>query len=267
MFFVAKEPILFALLRNVLMTFHACIISLLIAWPFSYVTYKNATAINPLCTKSECKSLSLFSKTRQFEFKSSVDILRHFHFFLHKSDITTDFDGYVTIANEVSFFQVMKDKGKNRPITSDIGKPTYTFEVFVCVAIIMLKRQKFLASKDEADVFSVACNIRGTIQLRDVHAKACELFVRYCKKSISDKYCKSAETDFWGNVTKFVKKIMPKNRIVNPTKSCWAHVYMLMFLFLLLFQDRCETHLFVVLCIYMNLHASYKAFVITCSCL
>ena len=62
----------------------------------------------------------------------------------------------------------------------------FTFDVFICVAVIMLKRQEFFACQDAAEVFSVACNIGGSINLEEVHHKAYKLFYRYWKKHVKD---------------------------------------------------------------------------------
>ena len=62
----------------------------------------------------------------------------------------------------------------------------YALDVFVCVSVIMLKRQEFLKCKDASEVFTVACNIRGSLNLKEVHSKALGLFTKYCKKFMKD---------------------------------------------------------------------------------
>lgn len=99
----------------------------------------------------------------------------------------------------------MNDKGKKRSTAAQIAETKYTFEVFVCVAIIMLKRQQFLACTEASDVFQIACNIRGTLCLQDVHAKAYNLFFKYCKKSVSEQYGKGNANNFLNALTKLFK--------------------------------------------------------------
>ena len=50
----------------------------------------------------------------------------------------------------------------------------------------MMKRQEFLACKDTAEVFNVACNIRGSLNLKEIHCKAYMLFMKYCRKYIQE---------------------------------------------------------------------------------
>ena len=79
----------------------------------------------------------------------------------------------------------MKQDGKTVTCPT-FEKVKYTLDLFICISVIMLKRQEFLACKDTADVFYVACNMRGTLNLEDVHRKAYGLFIKYCRKYVKE---------------------------------------------------------------------------------
>ena len=76
-----------------------------------------------------------------------------------------------------------------------MGSIPYTLDVFVCVSVIMLKRQEFLKCKDASEIFTVACSIRGSLNLKIVRNKALYLFKTYCK-NYTEKHCAPAKSSF-----------------------------------------------------------------------
>lgn len=99
----------------------------------------------------------------------------------------------------------MKQEGKTL-LCPSFEKVKYTLDLFVCVSVIMLKRQEFLACKDTADVFQIACNVRGTLNLEEVHKKAYGLFMKYCRKYVNEN-CSQQEKGLVKIVTDTLQSI------------------------------------------------------------
>ncbi|CAG2224385.1 TBC1D15 [Mytilus edulis] len=62
----------------------------------------------------------------------------------------------------------------------------YTFELFMCLALLEECRDDLLQSTDTAAVFTVINNVK--IDLDDILCKSADLFYKYCKKSVDDSF-------------------------------------------------------------------------------
>ena len=108
--------------------------------------------------------------------------------------------------------QVQKNQGKpvSCPTFDDVK---YTLDIFVCVSVIMLKRKEFYNCKDASEVFAVACNIRGTLNLKDVHHQAFGLFKKYCRNYTEENSVAVKST--WNSISSFAKQFL---NAFNPAK-------------------------------------------------
>jgi len=68
----------------------------------------------------------------------------------------------------------------------DSTNSDFTFELFVCVAILKLFRDELLAAKDVADIFTFINNLVGRMDLNTVLSKAEQVFFDYCAVSVTD---------------------------------------------------------------------------------
>ncbi|CAK8677918.1 unnamed protein product [Clavelina lepadiformis] len=131
-----------------------------------------------------CHRWLLVSFKREFDYEESI---RYFEI-VHSRHLK--FDSAAVQITQADQYRQEIEKRQGTPIKKVINNTNakFTLDVFVCVSVIMLKRQEFLACKDAAEVFNIACNIRGTLNLQHVHEKANALFFRYCRKCIKDQY-------------------------------------------------------------------------------
>nr|XP_018671423.1 TBC1 domain family member 15-like [Ciona intestinalis] len=148
-----------------------------------------------------CHRWLLVSFKREFDYEESI---RYFEM-VHSQHLELDSLTAIHAQDEQLRLEVLRGEGSSPPTNPTLVDTKYTFEVFVCVAVIMLKRQQFLACKDAAEVFHIACNIRGTLVLQKVHAKAFALFFKYCRKSVSQQFVKVERPNILDAMSKLFK--------------------------------------------------------------
>ncbi|KAJ8313564.1 hypothetical protein KUTeg_008125 [Tegillarca granosa] len=66
------------------------------------------------------------------------------------------------------------------------GESDYTFELFMCLALLEECRDELLQCTDIAIVFNIINNLK--IDLDDILLKSAKLFYKYCKKSVEDSF-------------------------------------------------------------------------------
>lgn len=150
-----------------------------------------------------CHRWLLLSFKREFDFESSVtyfEILQSQHLSMDSPfDNTNETEKDETLSSDTT-----SSPSEAKPnSTAKSSHVKFTFEVFVCVAVIMIKRQEFFACTDAAEVFSVASNVTGTINLQETHCKAYKLFYRYWKKHANDNSFKNSVLNSFNKVLKW----------------------------------------------------------------
>lgn len=85
----------------------------------------------------------------------------------------------------------LKKEFENQGGVSRSSLPTdvechYTFDLFMCVALLQECRPDLMECTDTAAVYSVINGL--TINLDEILLKSADLFYRYCKKSVEDSF-------------------------------------------------------------------------------
>lgn len=88
---------------------------------------------------------------------------------------------------------------------ASVVKNWYSLEIFVCVAVIALHKEEFLACTDAAEVSHVACHLMGMLNLFKVLEKSKEMLFRYCKKFVHEECQKKKEVSMFGLKNTFSK--------------------------------------------------------------
>ena len=81
----------------------------------------------------------------------------------------------------------------------------YTYEIFTCVAIIMLKRQDLLACQDCTDVLTVAQCACRQLGLERVHRKTYNLYQKYLWLKARQYIEKESSNNVFDKMTKALK--------------------------------------------------------------
>eukprot|EP00062_Callorhinchus_milii_P020585 gi/632976399/ref/XP_007904774.1/ PREDICTED: TBC1 domain family member 15-like [Callorhinchus milii] len=86
---------------------------------------------------------------------------------------------------------IQKEEGKIRPELPS-ANTDYTFELFICAAILLEKRQALLNCMDEVELIQYTNSLQGKLDLNSVLQRAEEVFFSYCNKSVLDCFKKSS---------------------------------------------------------------------------
>jgi len=77
-----------------------------------------------------------------------------------------------------------------QPQIERLANSKYTYDVFACVAVIMMKRQQFLACCESTDVFRVAATVHSNLDLRSLHLKSYNLYSQYLQLIVREHSAK-----------------------------------------------------------------------------
>ncbi|KAL8584087.1 hypothetical protein ACOMHN_022427 [Nucella lapillus] len=128
-----------------------------------------------------CHRWMLLGFKREFSFEDSLrcfEILSSHHLELHS--ITAE---RALMKEEMNEFANMRGDSRS---TNMAQTKDYTFEVFMCAAILMECREELAKCTDTGMVFSFINNL--TFVLDDTLSKAEKLFFTYCKKTVSESF-------------------------------------------------------------------------------
>lgn len=75
--------------------------------------------------------------------------------------------------------------GKNK-LEVPISNSDFTFDVFMCATILIMKRALLFDCKDASDVFQLICGLNAKLNLDEILQMTESLFFKYCKKSVSE---------------------------------------------------------------------------------
>lgn len=64
------------------------------------------------------------------------------------------------------------------------GAEDFTFELFICLAILRQEREKLLAANDVCDIVTHINSLTGSLHLDSVLLTAEEIFFEFCRKSV-----------------------------------------------------------------------------------
>ncbi|XP_072373482.1 TBC1 domain family member 15 isoform X5 [Scyliorhinus torazame] len=84
---------------------------------------------------------------------------------------------------------IRKIKGKIRPELPSTNND-YTFELFICAAILLEKKQLLLKCADEVELIQFTNGLQGALNLDRVLERAEQAFFNYCNKSVMDCFKK-----------------------------------------------------------------------------
>lgn len=71
-----------------------------------------------------------------------------------------------------------------------LANADYTFELFICAAILLEKREMLLRCTDEVQLIQFTNSLQGTLDLNIVLQRAEQAFFGYCNKSVVDCFKK-----------------------------------------------------------------------------
>ncbi|XP_070178626.1 TBC1 domain family member 15-like [Littorina saxatilis] len=128
-----------------------------------------------------CHRWLLLGFKREFSFQDSLrcfEIMSSHHLELHS--LTAE---RALMKEEMNEFA---NSGGDARSTNLAHVKEYTFEVFVCAAILMESREELAKCTDPGMVFTFINNLK--FDLDDVLTKAEKLFFTYCKKTVSESF-------------------------------------------------------------------------------
>jgi len=64
----------------------------------------------------------------------------------------------------------------------------YTFDLFVCVAILMLNRNRIFQCEDSSQIFATVSKLSGCLNLDQILCEAEHLFHKFCHRSVLDYF-------------------------------------------------------------------------------
>ncbi|XP_025082337.1 TBC1 domain family member 15-like isoform X3 [Pomacea canaliculata] len=128
-----------------------------------------------------CHRWLLLGFKREFSF---LDSLRCFEILSsHHLELGSLVAERVLMMEEMNEFA---NTGGDARSTNMVTQKEYTFEVFMCVAILMECREELVKCTDNGMVFGFINNLK--LDLDDVLTKAEKLFFTYCKKTVSESF-------------------------------------------------------------------------------
>ncbi|XP_051875172.1 TBC1 domain family member 15 isoform X1 [Pristis pectinata] len=135
-----------------------------------------------------CHRWLLLGFQREFEHSEAIclfEILSSHHLELNSLEAERARD-----LERMSRFQ--REEGEVRP-ELPLANVDYTFELFICAAILLEKREMLLRCTDEVELIQFTNSLQGALDLNIVLQRAEQAFFSYCNKSVVDcfkKLCK-----------------------------------------------------------------------------
>ncbi|CAH1788233.1 unnamed protein product [Owenia fusiformis] len=78
-------------------------------------------------------------------------------------------------------FEQQEGKVRNAEVTVNTE---FTFDLFMCVTVLMEHREKLFRCTDPAEIFQVINSLTMCLKLEDVFSKSETMFFKYCRKSV-----------------------------------------------------------------------------------
>lgn len=88
--------------------------------------------------------------------------------------------------NEIRDQERLRGGGEGRTELPPSVNPDFTFELFLCAAILLEHRATLLSCPSEVQLIQFTNSLQGKLDLNATLQKAEELFIKYCKKSVLD---------------------------------------------------------------------------------
>ncbi|KAK1155099.1 TBC1 domain family member 15 isoform X1 [Acipenser oxyrinchus oxyrinchus] len=88
--------------------------------------------------------------------------------------------------NEIRDQERLRGGGEGRMELLPSVNPDFTFELFLCAAILLEHRATLLSCPSEVHLIQFTNSLQGKLDLNATLQKAEELFIKYCKKSVLD---------------------------------------------------------------------------------
>jgi len=133
-----------------------------------------------------CHRWLLLSFKREFSFEDAVrlfEILCSHHLELSsiEAEKARDQEMRLERQRDSTGNEISTDAAETKALNHE-----YTFELFVCLAILRMYRDDLLKTGDVADIFTVINGLVGKMTLDDVLSMAETVFFDYCRKSVTN---------------------------------------------------------------------------------
>uniref|UniRef100_UPI00398EE0E6 TBC1 domain family member 15 isoform X2 n=1 Tax=Pristiophorus japonicus TaxID=55135 RepID=UPI00398EE0E6 len=132
-----------------------------------------------------CHRWLLLGFQREFEHSDAIrlfEILSSHHLELNSLEAERARD-----SERMSYFE--REEGQIRPELPS-ANIDYTFELFICAAILLEKRDLLLKCMDEVELIQFTKSLQGTLNLNNILKRAEQTFFHYCNKSVLDCFKK-----------------------------------------------------------------------------
>ncbi|XP_043572461.1 TBC1 domain family member 17 [Chiloscyllium plagiosum] len=132
-----------------------------------------------------CHRWLLLGFQREFEHSDAIrlfEILSSHHLELNSLEAES-----ARHSERMTHFQ--RAEGKIRPELPSTNND-YTFELFICAAILLEKKELLLKCSDEVELVQFTNSLQGTLNLDRVLERAEQAFFNYCDKSVLDCFKK-----------------------------------------------------------------------------
>lgn len=140
--------------------------------------------------RSECKDYLFCHRWLLLDFKREFDLedsLRMFEVLgTHYLELTSDKALLETDKAIAKEFEL--DGGEARPGRAFVNLE-FTFDLFVCVAILTMHSKDICKATDAASVYGCLNNLSMNMNLNKILTQAEELFYKYCKLTITKGFC------------------------------------------------------------------------------
>ncbi|XP_067886693.1 TBC1 domain family member 15 [Heterodontus francisci] len=132
-----------------------------------------------------CHRWLLLGFQREFEHSDAIrlfEILSSHHLELNSLEAERARD-----SERMSHFQ--REEGEIRP-ELPLANNDYTFELFICAAILLEKKELLLKCSDEVELVQFTNSLQGMLNLNNILERAEQAFFNYCNKSVLDCFKK-----------------------------------------------------------------------------
>ncbi|XP_078070061.1 TBC1 domain family member 15 isoform X2 [Mustelus asterias] len=132
-----------------------------------------------------CHRWLLLGFQREFEHSDAIrlfEILSSHHLELNSLEAES-----ARHSERMTHFQ--REEGKIRP-ELPVTNNDYTFELFICAAILLEKKDLLLKCSDEVELIQFTNSLQGALNLDRVLERAEQAFFNYCNKSVMDCFKK-----------------------------------------------------------------------------
>ncbi|XP_019622925.1 PREDICTED: TBC1 domain family member 17-like [Branchiostoma belcheri] len=128
-----------------------------------------------------CHRWLLLGFKREFPFEEALrlfEIISSHHMELSSLDVER-------VRDQERARDFLREGGQNRVVGAPLNTE-YTFELFVCVAMLQNIRQQLLNCRDGTEIFQTVSGLSGKMDLAHILRKAETIFMSYCRKSVID---------------------------------------------------------------------------------